>query len=372
LPLLLEDGDRTMYVTGVSGNKRLNILSRSNNALYRIKAVDLRGVGTHGDDGKADVGTEWELWNADHMGSRGDLARERDSVCNAVFVKPYLYTQRKNILRQVHFKTFRHSANMGGATYGDRFATIGAALCYDGKRRIYVCNGYETKFWAAELYVKAGPNGGPQPELVPISFMKATELARLPINKYAAGTRYINHDNGGGNTSMVFHDGDVYALFDPTTRVIHRFIVAKNLWQPETVLPVSIPYRAEHGVDMFSYAGKLWLLSKDTLATYDRDKGWSETESLDFSYSSNGGMATLDPDTGMVYVAIGGGTRDLATIHLESREQRVLKDHFPDTVSVHGRRVYIGELDGSKYLGLFRGHDTAEQWRLKLPADGRL
>jgi hypothetical protein len=74
----------------------------------------------------------------------------------------------------------------------------------------------------------------------------------------------------------------------------------------------------------------------------------------------------------MVYVAIGGGTRDLATIHLESREQKVFKDHFPDTVSVHGRRVYIGELDGSKYLGLFRGHDTAEQWRLKLPADGRL
>ena len=63
--------------------------------------------------------------------------------------------QRKNILRQIHFKTFQHSANMGGATYGDRFATIGAALCYDGKRRIYLCNGYERRFWAVELYIKA-------------------------------------------------------------------------------------------------------------------------------------------------------------------------------------------------------------------------
>ena len=102
------------------------------------------------------------------------------------------------------------------------------------------------------------------------------------------------------------------------------------------------------------------------------DAGWAPVEDLNFEYSSDGGMACFDPETQMVYVALGGGSRTLATVHLPSREQKVLEKHFPDAVSVHGRRIYIGRLKGKKYLSIFRGHDSSEHWRMELPADGRL
>ncbi|MEE2886686.1 MAG: hypothetical protein VX951_04580 [Planctomycetota bacterium] len=370
LPFELWDEDRCLYVSGTGKTRRLNLLSRREGALFRIPVSSLYSIGT-GDDKRAEAGSPWVVWNTSQNGSHGDLARERDSICNLVFVEPFLYLQRKNIVRRIHYKTIAHSKTQAGYSYGPLFATMGAAFCYDGSERIYICNGYTRDFWALELLRNRKAPDVRTNKLVDIPEVLTRQLHPLPLHTYSS-TKQINNDNGGGNTSMTYHDGQIYAVFDPVTRVVRRYSPRKNTWSLETVLPAGMPYDNRSGIDMFSSDGRLWVLSKNKLTSYSKKTGWAPIEILNFEYSSDGGMACLDPDTKMVYVALGGGSRTLATIHLPGREQKVLKNYFPDAVSVHGRRIYIGRLQGKKYLSIFRGHDSAEHWRMELPADGRL
>jgi len=279
--------------------------------------------------------------------------------------------QRKNIVRQIHYKTIRHSKSQAGYKYGRKFATVGAALCYDGAKRVYLCNGYSKDFWAIELKEHRDNPGVDTGELREISEVVTRELAALPRNSYSS-TKFINNENGAGNTAMVFYDREVYAVFDPVTRILWRYSPEQDRWFQEGILPAGLPYDSRSGIDMFVHDGRLWVLSKNSLTSYAKETGWADVEELDFEFSSDGGMACFDPETQMVYVALGAGSRDLATIHLPSRTQKVLEDHFPDCVSVHGRRIYIGRLEGKKYLSIFRGHDSAEHWRMELPADGKL
>jgi hypothetical protein len=83
-------------------------------------------------------------------------------------------------------------------------------------------------------------------------------------------------------------------------------------------------------------------------------------------------MAALDPITGMAYVVRGEGTADFATVHLPTGVIKILPDYLPDVVSVYGRRIQVTSWGGDRYVCILRGHDTAERWRLQLPADGRL
>ena len=370
LPFPLWDEDRSLYITGAGQSKRINLLSRREGAIFRLPVMSMRRIGDNGDK-RAEEGSPWIVWNTSRNGSHGDLARERDSVCNLVFIDPYVYVQRKNIVRQIHYKTIRHSKTQAGYKYGNKFATVGAACCYDGSKRLYLCNGYSKDFWVIELKEHRDDPGVDTGELRAISEVLTRELATLPLNSYSS-TKFINNENGGGNTVMAFYKQDVYALFDPVTRILWRYSTEENRWSHEAILPAGLPYDSRSGIDMFSHDGRLWVLSKNRLTSYARETGWAEVEELDFEYSSDGGMACFDPQTQMVYVALGSASRDLATIHLPSRTQKVLEDYFPDCVSVHGRRIYIGRLEGKKYLSIFRGHDSAEHWRMELPADGKL
>ena len=70
---------------------------------------------------------------------------------------------------------------------------------------------------------------------------------------------------------------------------------------------------------------------------------------------------------------------DEALLRDESRFVPVWGDHCLvggdplHTVLLERRQIESFVADHNLiFLGLFRGHDTAEQWRLKLPADGRL
>jgi len=370
LPIALWDEDRSLYVTGAGGNRYLNLLSRREGAIFRLLVSSMHTIGTRGDK-RAEAGSPWIVWNTSQGGSHGDLARERDSVCNLVFVEPFIYLQRKNIVRRIHYKTIEHSKTQAGHLYGKKFATMGAAFCYDGSERVYICSGYSRDFWALELKQRRDKPGVNTDELVDIPEVLTRTLHPLPVNTYSSDS-YINNDNGGGNTAMTFHDQDVYAIFDPVTRILQRYSPKRNMWFRETVLPAGLPYDNRSGIDIFSHDGRIWVLSKDRWTSYSKETGWAKVGELEFEFSSDGGMACFDPETQMVYVALGAGSRDLATIHIPSRRQKVLKDHFPDCVSVHGRRLYIGRLDGKKYLSIFRGHDSAEHWRMELPADGKL
>lgn len=370
LPFALFDPDRTLYITGTGARKHLNLLSRREGALFRIRVASLICIGTNGDK-RAEVGSPWVVWNSSNAGSHGDLSRERDSVCNLVFVEKFIYLQRKNIVRRINFKTINHSKSQAGFKYGKKFATMGAAFCFDGRDRIYICNGYNRDFYSLELRrTTAAPtvNTG---KLIDIPDVLTRTLHPIPLNTYS-GSGEIDNDNGGGNTSMVCHGADVFALFDPVTRIMRRYSLKRNMWFLETVLPAGLPYDNRSGIDMFSHRGRIWVLSKNKLTSYSRKTGWAEIEDLGFEYSSDGGMACFDPETTMIYAALGNGSRSLATMHLTSRESKVLENYFPGPISVHGRRIYIGRLEGKKYLAIFRGHDSAEHWRMELPADGRL
>lgn len=370
LPFGLWDEDRCLYVSGKGERKRLNLLSRREGALFRIRVSSLYSIGTGGDK-RAEAGSPWVVWNTSQAGSHGDLARERDSICNLVFIERFLYVQRKNIVRRIDYESIAHSKTQAGYSYGSKFATMGAGFCYDGSERVYICNGYSRDFWVLELRRNRNAPNVRTDKLVDIPEVLTRQLHPLPLHTYSS-THEINNDNGGGNTAMACHAGDVFAVFDPVTRVLRRYSLKQNHWFLEAVLPTGLPYDNRSGIDMFSHGGRLWVLSKNKLTSYSKQTGWAPVEDLNFEYSSDGGMACFDPETQMVYVALGGGSRTLATVHLPSREQKVLEKHFPDAVSVHGRRIYIGRLKGKKYLSIFRGHDSSEHWRMVLPADGRL
>lgn len=369
LPILLEDIDRTLFVTGSGAEARINLLSRSHGAVYRIRYNDVKGVGIQNDI-RADVGSDWEVWNSTRIGNIGDLCRERDSVCNDVSVPPYFYNQRKNIVQRVRRYDMRQNSPSVGPTFGTRFATEGSAICHDGKDRIYLCNGYLRRFWALELRTD-NATGQKQADLVAIKDLRATPLSDIPVHDYS-GRGEINHDNGGGNTVLCHHAGSVFGMFDPVTRILWRYDIGKNRWSHATILPAGLTYTSRDGIDFFSDEGRLWVLTRSGVGSYTSADGWSPVKRLDLPYSSNGGMAALDPATDIAYVVRGEGTRDLATVNVKTGEQKILKDHLPDVVSVPGRRISIAKWKDVKYVTIYRGHDTAERWRLKLPKDGRL
>lgn len=369
LPVLLEDVDRTLYRTGKGPQAALNLLSRSHGAIFRIRTMDFHALGVLGDN-RSDVGSPWETFNSAQIGSIADLCRERDSVCNDISIPPYFYNHRKNIIQRAHRVTLGYSHPTIGPKLGPRFATEGAAACYDGGDRIYLCNGYMRAFWALELRTSR-TTGKPSEDLVPIADLRATRLRGLPIHTYS-NTGFINNDNGGGNAALVVHAGAVYGLFDPVTRILWRYEIGTNQWRKATVLPADLTYTSRDGIDLFSYQQRLWVLTKTGVSSFSETDGWAKAIRIDLPYSSNGGMAALDPSTGMVYVVRGEGTADFATLHLPSGQCKLLIDYLPDVVSVYGRRINVTSWDGQRYVCIYRGHDTGERWRLKLPADGRL
>jgi lysophospholipase L1-like esterase len=353
LPVGLVDPDRTFYITGKSSDKIFNILSRTKKTLLQISIVTLRGIGMAGVDSRADYGTQWESWDTRMATGDGKFPCDPGS-CNTVFAQPYVYTQIGNVVRRVGFGDSTEARGTARIEIGTRPATNGSAMCFDGKRGLYLCNGSTRDFWA--IQIQNGPNA-------PMLQSDVVRLGELPV-----------HPDGRGNTAMAFHDGDLYAIFDHVTRILYRYDVALNRWHRFSILPGDLPYRPESGIDMFSYADHLWIVSKNRLARHSKSLGWSKCADISFQYTSDGGMATVDPRTGFVYFSLGGWSRRFGVIDLHDYpkfKSVVLKDQFPDLLSVPGRRLFIG-IDGARrYLGIIRGHDTAEGWRRELPADGR-
>ncbi len=358
LPFGVRDVGSTLYVTGRGADRRLNLLSQEQGAIFSIPILGLKRIGV--DDNLADDGSRFEVWNSTkHGGSMGDLARERDSVCNLCFIEPYVYIQRKNILRRVHYRTVKFSAPQAGDRYGEEFASVGSALCYDGESRIFLFNGFDDELFAIDV---RGDGGGGE-DLSGISDLSVTKLAPVPVY-FGTSSR----DGRGNNTAMVFFQGEVYALFEPTMPNVYRMNPERNTWSLETVLPAGVRYTREDGVDFHVDGDRIILLSADTLCSYSPRDGWGEARTVPFRYSSDGGMSAFDAETRKLYVAIGGGSRDLGVIHLDTGAGTLLRESFPDNVAVHGRRIFIASESGTKYLYIWRGNDSAEMWRV--PLDG--
>jgi hypothetical protein len=352
LPVALWDWGRTLFVTGGSDGKRLNLLSLAGRVIYSIRMEGLHRIGEG--DRLADEGSRWEVWNTSPRGSHGELVREKDSVCNVGYVGDYVYVQRKNLVRRFDRRTLAWSENGAGHKYGRYFLAPGAGLCTDGGDRFYLCTGHDQKFYALELKRPVDPQTAAAPGELDIKDMAVTELASLP-------------EACAGNTPMAYYRGGVYALFDPVTRVVYRYDVGVNRWDAATVVPSGVRYTTTEGADLVVSGDELLLVSGGWVARYRPEEGWGEPVRLCFTHTADGGMAVVDSVAQLVYVAIGGGSRDLGLVSTGEGRSAVLEEFFPDPVSVHGRRMGVIREEDGRYLYIYRGHDSAEFWRTSLP-----
>ncbi|HEX5054290.1 MAG TPA: hypothetical protein VFZ65_21100 [Planctomycetota bacterium] len=353
LPIGLRDSGQALFATNTGALTRLNVLSQMHSTLFWIPLADLEPVTAASRE--VERGSRWQLWNLTELGVVGDLVRERDSVGNLVFIDPQIYVQRKNMMRTIEYDKWRHTPWEGAPEFGKSFAIKGAALCTDGNR-VYVTNGYSNEFFCLDLHTTESKKTSAT--IVPINDALVRPLS--PLRSFPAGT---GNDDLPRNMAMVCHQGKVYALRDPVTRTLHAYDVAADTWSAVTLLPSAIHYTDELGLDLMSDGERLLLLSGDMITTWTPEQAWGPVHELGFRYSSDGGMAIYDAAAHLVYVALGGRSRDLAVVDPYDGSNKVLRDFFPDVISVYGRRLFLCERDGTRYLNIQRGHDSTEFWR---------
>lgn len=362
LPIGLHDAGETMFLTGAGAALRLNVLSLLERTLFWIPVAELAMVDRR--DRSVEAGSRWQIWNLREVGAAGDLVRERDSTGNAVFVDPLVYVQRKNAIRSIEYHDWLHCDWEGTPEFGPDFAVKGAAICTDG-RFIYVTNGYSNEFFALDLQT---------PEALAHADVR-TRIGKTSVRTLASlrtfPAKTVN-DDPPRNTTMVCHAGKVFALRDPVTRILHAYDPRADRWEDVDLIPAAVRYTDDLGVDLMSAGDRLWLLSADALTSWAPGAGWSEPVPMGFQYSSDGGMAIFDPVAKLIYVVLGGSSRNLAVVDPADGSNRVLVDFFPDVISVHGRRLFLSERDGVRYFNIQRGHDSSEFWRTAISGEGRL
>ncbi|HEX5051900.1 MAG TPA: hypothetical protein VFZ65_09025 [Planctomycetota bacterium] len=359
LPIGLRDAGQTLFSTGTGASRQIHVLSQLHHTLFSIALVGLEVVSIV--DRAVEAGSRWQVLNLWAGGVSGDLVRERDSVGNLVFLDPEVFAQRKFLLRSNGYDDWAYSPADDAPVFGKNFATEGAALCTDGAR-IYLTNGYSDEFFCLDLHTKK--NRQHVTQRLPINDALVRHLS--PLRSFPAAT---GNDDLPRNMTMVCHQGLVYALRDPVTRILYCYDPALDLWSEPTLIPSAMHYTDELGADLMSDGERLLLLSGDAITTWTRDRGWGPVHPLGFRYSSDGGMAIYDPVAKLVYVVLGGRSRDLAVVDPADGTNRVLADFLPDVVSVYGRRLFLCERDGVRYLNLQRGHDSAEYWRTAISGE---
>ncbi len=360
LPVGIDDSGETLFITHRDAVDLLNVVSPKQDLWLSIPMAELtRAWGWTGETGA------WQGRGG------GELVREKDSITNMVHIPPYVYTQRKNVVRRFHsgikyrlrgrtIERIPYSKNMAGYHYGRRFIAAGSAAVTDGSRQIFLCTGHDRIFYSLHLRQRADGRANDGDALLEIEDMLVTELAPLP-------------EALSGNTALVWSRGKVFALLNTDSRKIHEYDHEINRWRDVASLPAEFPYSAGLGADLVAFGRRLLVLSGDRGAWLDpRTWSWEKLPPLAFTYSSDGGMAVTDEVERKVYVVVGGSSRDLGIISLEDGSSRLWKDALPDLVSVHGRRAWIADVEGLRYLYVYRGHDSNEMWRHRLPLEEEL
>ncbi len=344
LPIGIDDPGETLFFTRREGYDVLNLVSPSQGVWLSIPEAEL--TRTAGHFGEA------EGWQSR---AAGELVRERDSIANMVYVPPHVYVQRKNLVRRFHLGTRRYSKNMAGFRYGNLWIGTAAAAVTDGDGQIFLITGNDRKFFALHLRQRADGFPNEEEALLDVEDMLVTEMGSLP-------------ENVPGNTALAWMEGRIFALLNADSRKVFEFTPGTNRWSAIADLPRDFPYSAELGTDLLALGGRLLLLSGNRGAWFDLEaRRWSTLPPFTFTYSADGGMAIVDVIEQRVYVVIGGGSRDLGIVTLKDGTNILLQDFLPDRVSVHGHRSWIADLADQRYLYIFRGHDSNELWRHRLP-----
>ncbi|MAG55024.1 MAG: hypothetical protein CMJ83_01905 [Planctomycetes bacterium] len=352
LPIALRESGETLYVDGKGGDRRLVLVSIENEARFSIPVRDLVRIGAK--DQKADGATEWEVWNSAPYGADGELIRERDGFSNMLVVGRQMYTQRKNVVRRWHLDRRLHSKNSAGHHYGSEWITLGAAAAADPTGRIFLCTGHDRRIWA--LHTARRLDGKPVADAgaPDIEEMAVSELPELP-------------EDTGGNTSLAWTKAGLVAVLSQKSRGLHRLDEGAGKWAQLDALPPALNYDAKYDLDVHADGDALVVVSGDHCARRDVKGVWTVLDKLPFRATTDGGMSVLDPVRRKIYVVVGGGSRDLGVIDLNTGTAELQVAALPDAVSVHGHRIWVDQVGDDRWLYVYRGHDSDELWRLRLP-----
>jgi len=347
LPGLLRHSGETLYVDGRGADRRLVVLSIEDRQRWSIPVASLERIAAPAR--LADTGSPWTVANAMPWGGHGELIRARDGLGNMVLHGPWVYTQRKNLLRRWNLKTQEHSTNLSGRRFGERWINRGAAMASDGGDRIFMITG-----WDRTLHVLKAPAAGPAGAADDLSEMESGEGPELPVRP-------------SGNSAMVWAGDRLWAVLGPRSRGLFSWKPGEPAWARVADLPRDMTLDLERDLEVLAVGADLVLISGDRWRRFDlARRAWGAGGSLPFSSSADGGAAVVDGVSDRVWVVIGGGSRDLGLLDLKTGEARLLEDHLPDGASVYGRRLWVGEVDGVRALYLYRGHDSDELWRMPL------
>lgn len=360
LPFQLGDAGETFFLTHREAGKRLHLLSNRERAIYSIEVGSLLRIGTPQAGKTADVGSPWESQNVSRRGAHGGLFRHFDSYCSGVYIAPYFYYQRKNVLRRVNPLTSSVSPIEGLYRFHQHFSTSGAAIATDGQGRLYLFTGHDRIFFQVEI----------DPEEADTSDEPGNVLGSTHFGDSATGrVRRLADlpEVPSRNTAAAYFDDSLLAILRPDSRTVHRYVPGRDRWTTAGELPAKVTYGEATGLSLVRAGERLYLLANDALFAYDTrsavESGGPPFEhfmDLSFALSDDGGMTAWDPTTRRIYASVGAGSRRLGVIDLDRQKSFLSAVDFPDAVSVAGQRMFV--LDDKLYI--YRGHDSAELWRI--------
>lgn len=257
-----------------------------------------------------------------------------------VSAPPYFYLARRRYLRRYDPRSdaweLYETATRLPAPIGR-----GASMAYDGWRY---------------LYVTVGDDSG--------TFCRFNVGAR-GLRKLASAPAQI-----GAGGRLAHGENYLYALRGGETNDFWRYDTNAGRWRKLAPLPDSSSPPIGYVSSGLVYAdGMLYACPDHRIIWYDAvAEEWHHFATLGFRPACDGGMHALDEDTKRLYVIQGMGSRTLGVLDLQRRQFRHLRPRLPDVVSVEGNRAVVAEVEGMRYLYVYRGHDTDEFWRIRLDA----
>ena len=258
-----------------------------------------------------------------------------------VYATPYIYQLRwKNLERYAPKRDEWYS--YPGIAVLPEITGLGAGIAYDGKEFLYITRGGRlTEFYRYEIKT------GKIEELASLSYYKPIGL--------------------GG--CLAYGEGYVYCLRGDNSPDFFRYDIKIDRWKE---LP---PINATSSLYIGAQCTGVVYIDKSLLAWPDHhvrrfdtlrgewDKGCF---AVTFRPSVNGGMFAYEEKEEKVYIVQGNCSMTIGRLDLKTKRFSYLSPRLPDVVSVPGNRLVIAEVEGKRYLYLYRGHATHEFWRIKI------
>ncbi|MEZ6197906.1 MAG: hypothetical protein R3F20_19625 [Planctomycetota bacterium] len=325
LPLKISGEGSRAFIFPVDGKKHLFVYAAAQgNRMLRVALDELEEITTASP--ASDLGSDWVTL---HENSGSSLVRRSapKPVLGVMGRGPdgWYFGRLKNIrLLDAGRNKWSPYPGVGvGAMFAD-----GVCAAYDDETWVYGMSGGGNSFWRVDL--------------------REMKSEKLPDATHPAGL-------GAGLCVIA---GRVHSVFGGGTRTYGVYDPINRTWRPGPPLPEAATPVGERGAAIFAVEDRPVVVSGDRAWRLGGDGVWVEFARLPFALDVDGGMAALDPVTGLLHLVRGGGTRDYAT--LDPAKGEVSRSLLPDVVSVQGSRILVDRIGDRRVLAIHRGHDTHE------------